>query len=208
MALDPAVHHVGGSDDVAPGLGLDQRLLDQNLDRLVVCDGVATQEAIMAMAGIGIERDIAEDTELRHRLLDGANCAAHQIFRIECFAAVLVAQDRIGIGKQSEARDRELGRPLGIAHGLVDREAVPPQASTQPACVSSIRPPETAAKSGHPQSARFPERAGASTRPCGCGADGSEDRDASSGATGTNGASIGRPYLIAMVTLRADSISF
>ena len=89
---DPAVHHVGGRDDVAAGLGLDQRLLDQNLDGLVVDDGAVAQKAVMAMAGIGIERDIAEHAELRHLLLDGANCAADQIVGIERFAAVLVAQ--------------------------------------------------------------------------------------------------------------------
>ncbi len=65
---DAAVHHVGRRDDVAAGLGLDQRLLDQHLDGLVVDDDAIAQKPVMAVAGIGIERDVAEDADLRHLL--------------------------------------------------------------------------------------------------------------------------------------------
>ena len=65
----------------------------------------------MAVAGIGIERDVAEDADLRHLLLDRADGAADQIVGIERFAAVLVAQLGIGIGKQRDAGDGELRRP-------------------------------------------------------------------------------------------------
>ena len=76
----------------------------------------------MAVAGIGIERDVAEDADLGHLLLDRADGAADQVVRIERFAAVLVAQLRIGVGKEREAGDGELGGALGVAHGLVDRQ--------------------------------------------------------------------------------------
>ena len=42
----------------------------------------------MAVAGEGIERDVAQDADLGHFLLDGADGAADEIVRIERFAAV------------------------------------------------------------------------------------------------------------------------
>ncbi len=78
---DAAVHHVGRRDDVAAGLGLDQRLLHQHLHGLVVDDVAVAQQAVMAVAGIGIERHVAEDADLGHLLLDRADRAAHQIVR-------------------------------------------------------------------------------------------------------------------------------
>ena len=57
---DAAIHHVGGRDDVAAGLGLDQSLADQHRDGLVVEDDAVAYQAVMAVAGIGIERHVAE----------------------------------------------------------------------------------------------------------------------------------------------------
>ena len=44
------------------------------------------------MAGEGIERDVAQNSDLRHFFLDGANGAADEIVGIERFAAGIVAQ--------------------------------------------------------------------------------------------------------------------
>ncbi len=62
-------------------------------------------QAVMAVAGVGIERHVAQDADLRHFLLDGADRLADQIVRVERLAAVLVAQVRIGVGKQRDAGD-------------------------------------------------------------------------------------------------------
>ena len=62
---DAAVHHVGGRDDVAAGFRLHQRLLDQHRDGLVVEDFAVAQQAVMAVAGEGIERHVAEKADLR-----------------------------------------------------------------------------------------------------------------------------------------------
>ena len=70
---DAAVHHVGGRDDVAAGLGLHQRLPHQHRDRLVVEDVAVAHQAVMAVAGVGIERHVAEHADLGHRLLDRAD---------------------------------------------------------------------------------------------------------------------------------------
>ena len=90
---------------------------------LIVDDGAAAQEAVVAVAGIGIERDVAEHADLRHRLLDRPDGAADQVVGIERFAAVLVASPGIGIGKQ-QAGNGERGGALGVAHGLVDRKSL------------------------------------------------------------------------------------
>ena len=54
--------------------------------------------------------------------LDRADGAADEIVGIERLGAVVVAPLRVGIGKQREAGDGELGGAFGVAHGLVDRE--------------------------------------------------------------------------------------
>ena len=45
----------------------------------------------MAVAGIGIERHVAEDADLRHLFLDGADGAADQVVGVERLGAVVVA---------------------------------------------------------------------------------------------------------------------
>ena len=101
---DAAIHHVRRRDDVAAGFGLHQRLLHQQLDGFVIEDHAVAQQAVMAVAGIGIERDVAENADVGHFFLDRADGAADEIVRIERLAAVVVAQTRIGIGKERDAR--------------------------------------------------------------------------------------------------------
>ena len=75
-----------------PASRLHQRLLDQHGDGFVVEDDAVAQQAVMAVAGEGIERHVAQHADLGHFFLDGADGAADQIVRIERFAARLVAQ--------------------------------------------------------------------------------------------------------------------
>ena len=78
----------------------------------------------MAVAGVGIERDIAENADVGDFLLDRADRLADQILGVERFAPAFVAQGRIRIGKQRDARDMELGGAHRLAHRLIDREAL------------------------------------------------------------------------------------
>ena len=94
---DAPVHHVGRRDDVAAGLDLHQALLHQHLHRGVVMHIAVAQHAVMAVAGIGIERHIAQHADLRHRGLDGAHRAADQVVGIERLAAVLGLSVRRGV---------------------------------------------------------------------------------------------------------------
>lgn len=54
--FDAAVHHVGWCEDVGAGFGLHEALPDERGDRLVVGDFIANQQAVMSVAGVGIER--------------------------------------------------------------------------------------------------------------------------------------------------------
>ena len=165
---DAAVHHVGGRDDVAAGLGLDQRLLHQHGDGLVVEDRAVAHQAVVAVAGVGIERDVAQDADLRHRLLDGADRAADEVVGVERLAAVLVAQLRVGVGKQRDAGDGQL-RPRA-------RPRAPRRRRTGARRPASRRPARgglrrrTAARSGRRWSARSRAPCGAPIRCGGCGA--------------------------------------
>src|SRR5439155_6042672 len=96
---DAPVPHVRRGDDVAAGLRLDQRLLHQDFHRFVVEYDAVAQEAVVAVAGVGIEGDIAKDTDARHRTFNGAYGATHQVVWINRFAAGLVPLLRVGIRK-------------------------------------------------------------------------------------------------------------
>ena len=113
---DASVHHVGWRDDVAAGFRLHQCLLHQHGDRFIIDDDAVAQKSIVAMAGEGIERDVAQNADVRHFFLDGANGAADEIVGIERFAAGVVAQARVGVGKQRDAGDSQLGGRFGLAN--------------------------------------------------------------------------------------------
>mmetsp|Transcript_20573 Transcript_20573/g.38351 ORF Transcript_20573/g.38351 Transcript_20573/m.38351 type:complete len:225 (-) Transcript_20573:1339-2013(-) len=63
---DAAVHHVARAHHVGAGLGLRHRLAHQQLDRGVV-DQVArlVRQAVLAVAGVGVQRHIGQHAELR-----------------------------------------------------------------------------------------------------------------------------------------------
>ena len=119
-----AVHHVGRSNDVAAGFDLNERLADQNRDSLVVEDDAVAEQAVMAVAGIRIERHVAKNADVRHLFLDGADRLADEIFCIERFGAGFVAFARFGIGEERKARDGEFRRAHRRAHRFVDRETL------------------------------------------------------------------------------------
>src|SRR3546814_2269993 len=65
---DAAVHHVRRRDHVAAGARLHQRLVAQHLDRLVIEDAPVAQQAVVAVAVVGVERDIADDADVGQRV--------------------------------------------------------------------------------------------------------------------------------------------
>ena len=59
---DAAVHHVGGRDDVAAGSAWISACCTSTVDRLIVEDHAVAHQPVMAVAGIGIERDVGSMT--------------------------------------------------------------------------------------------------------------------------------------------------
>ena len=67
---DAAVHHVRRRNDIRPRRGLVQRLPDQHVGRRIVhyVPGRVDQ-AVMAVRGIGVERDVGQHADIEHRVL-------------------------------------------------------------------------------------------------------------------------------------------
>ena len=104
-APDAAVHHVGGRDDVDAGRGLRERLLDEHLQRHVVDDVAGlVDDAVLAVRGVGIERDVGHDAEFGKALLQRAHRARHETFRVVGFAPVEAFQALVDDREQRQHR--------------------------------------------------------------------------------------------------------
>ena len=117
---DATVHHIGRCNDVAAGLRLHQRLPDQHGDRFVVENDPVAKQAVVTVAGKGVERHVAQDADVGHFFLDRADGAADKIVGIERFAARLIAQFRVGVWEERDAGNAQFGRTLGLPYSLVD----------------------------------------------------------------------------------------
>ncbi len=102
-AADATIHHVGGGRDVDTGLGLGEGLADQHLDGFVVEDDVVRHQPVMAVIGIGIERHVADDADLRHRFLERAHGPVTQIVRPIGFLSARDFFSRGTTGKRASA---------------------------------------------------------------------------------------------------------
>ena len=71
-----------------PASACTSACLHQRLEGLVVEDHAVAHEAVVAVAVVGIERHVADDADVRHRLLDGADGAADEIVGVEGLARV------------------------------------------------------------------------------------------------------------------------
>ena len=81
-------------------------------------------EAVVAVAGVGVEGDVGDEAELREFALDRAAGPADEIALVESLAAALVLEARLGVGEERDRRNAELDRPPGLAHRLIDAEPV------------------------------------------------------------------------------------
>ena len=81
-------------------------------DRLVVEDAdvavALMHEAVVAVAGVGIERDVGDEADPGELLLDRPAGLADEVALVERFAAVLVLEMRLGVGEEGDRRDAEL----------------------------------------------------------------------------------------------------
>ena len=65
--------------------------------------------------GIRIERDIGEDADLRHRILDGADRAADEVVAIERFLGALGAELLWRVREERNAGNAEICRLARLA---------------------------------------------------------------------------------------------
>ena len=65
----------------APARAWFKRLFHENENRLVVQNPLAAQNPVMAVAGVGIERDIGDKAEIWHFAFDRAASTADEILR-------------------------------------------------------------------------------------------------------------------------------
>ena len=84
----------------APASAWSTAWRDQQRDRLVVEDPLAVHQAVMAVAGVGVERHVGDDADLRHGRLDRAHGAADEVAAVQ----------RLGAASGRAATDRCRGR--------------------------------------------------------------------------------------------------
>ena len=79
-------------------------------------------EPVVAVAGVGVERDVGDEAEFGEFLLDRPAGAADEVALVVGLGPVLVLEMRLGVGEEGDRGDVELHRALGLAHRLVDAE--------------------------------------------------------------------------------------
>ena len=110
---DTAVHHVAGRDDIHAGPGLCERLLHQQLDRLVVEDvpvggRIGIDQAILPVAREGVECHVRHDAERGEFTLERTHHPGHQAFGVERLAPVRRLERRIDHRKHGHYRNAQL----------------------------------------------------------------------------------------------------
>jgi len=124
-AADAAIHHVGRRDDVDARLCLRQRLLDQDLQRDVVEDVARlVDHAVLTVRGIGIQRDIRHDAQLREARFQRSSGARHEPARIECLSPVGALQPLLDDRKKRHDRNARGHALLGDRQQPIQRHAL------------------------------------------------------------------------------------
>ena len=121
---DAPIHHIGRCDHVDSRFRLRQRLPAQDVDRLVIDDPVTLHHAVMSVGGERIERDIANDTDLRHRFLESPDGPVAEVVCANRFLGAFVLLLLGHVGEQGERRNAELGRFFRRAQQSRDGQAI------------------------------------------------------------------------------------
>ena len=122
---DAAVHHVGGGDDIGAGAGLDERLFDEDRDGLVVEDvAVLVQQAVMAVAGEGIEGDVAGDADFGGCGLHGLDDGGDEAFGVDGFVAAFVLLFGIDVREDGDGGDAQFAGADGGLGRFIDVQSV------------------------------------------------------------------------------------
>ena len=122
---DAAVHHVAGADQVGAGAGLGNRLLAQDRHGLVVEHyALAADDAVMAVAGVGVEGHVGHDRHARVDLLQAANGAGDQAALVEAFSAVFCLEAVGHLREQHHAADAQIPGAANLLHQTLEAPAL------------------------------------------------------------------------------------
>ena len=119
-----AVHHVAGGDHVDPGLGLRQRLLHQYGGGFVVQDIPRfVQQAVLAVAGEGVQGHIGHHTQLGKAFFQFAHHLGHKAIGVHGFSSGGVFQRGINHREQGHHRNAQLDAVFGHRQKKVQAQA-------------------------------------------------------------------------------------
>ena len=103
-----AVHHIRRRHDVAAGCGQQAGLLGEHLDGLIVEDASSLQQAVVAVAGVGVERHVADDADrIAAVFLNRPHRATDEIVRVQRMPRIERFMRLFHNGKESHSRDAE-----------------------------------------------------------------------------------------------------
>ncbi len=128
----PAVHHVRRRDDVGAGLGLGDGHRRQDGEALVVVDPAVDDDPVVAIRGVGIQRDVGHDQEFGKLGFQGADAALQKTvgFGARTGPRILVLIGQCGkecdpgnprLGDFGRATEQEIHRQPGLAGHRRDR---------------------------------------------------------------------------------------
>ena len=101
-----AIHHVGRRNDVRAGFHLGQCGLGQKRQGGIIVDFTILDQPAMAVAGVFVQADIADDHQVRQGLLHRAHGALHDAVRIVCARAHFILAFRNA--KENHGGDAEV----------------------------------------------------------------------------------------------------
>ena len=123
---DAPVHHVGGRHDVRARARLADDLLAQLLDGVVVEDLAVLDDAVVAHARVGVERNVRAHDRLRESLLEHTDRRRHNPGRVVGFLSTVRLEFVLNFGEEDEGLDAVLPRVLGLGHHGFERVALAP----------------------------------------------------------------------------------
>ena len=122
---DAAVHHVGRRHHVRAGFCVGHGLAHEHGDRLVVEHvAIVIDDAVLAMRGVGIQRDVGDDDKVGVFGLDGPDRGLHQPVRIGALRAVEALVFRADDRKQRHGGNAEVNGLAELAQQPVDTLAL------------------------------------------------------------------------------------
>ena len=102
---DAAVHHVARRHHVGAGLGLRHRHAREDLERRVVDDLAVLQDAVVAVAGVGIHGHVGDHGQIWLGSFDFSHGPLHQPVGIGALHTVQRLVVAINDGKQRNGRN-------------------------------------------------------------------------------------------------------